>query len=111
MLRVHGQGIVGWYLQAYWPNSHRCHWENRLFRIEWFDLSIRCPPDHPPWYVLEVYACYDTDNYTDIKPSNILANSSGEIKICDFGVSGELINSIADTFVGTSTYMSVSALR
>lgn len=44
----------------------------------------------------------------DIKPSNILCNSSGQIKICDFGVSGELINSIADTFVGTSTYMSVS---
>lgn len=45
---------------------------------------------------------------TDIKPSNILCNSQGQIKICDFGVSGELINSIADTFVGTSTYMSVS---
>ena len=45
----------------------------------------------------------------DIKPSNILFNSKGQIKICDFGVSGELINSIADTFVGTSTYMSVSA--
>ena len=44
----------------------------------------------------------------DIKPSNILANTAGEIKICDFGVSGELINSIANTFVGTSTYMSVS---
>ena len=47
-------------------------------------------------------------DYTDIKPSNILFNSKGQIKICDFGVSGELINSIADTFVGTSTYMSVS---
>lgn len=45
--------------------------------------------------------------FADIKPSNILCNSRGEIKICDFGVSGELINSIADTFVGTSTYMSV----
>ncbi len=45
---------------------------------------------------------------TDIKPSNILANTAGEIRICDFGVSGELINSIANTFVGTSTYMSVS---
>jgi predicted unusual protein kinase regulating ubiquinone biosynthesis (AarF/ABC1/UbiB family) len=44
---------------------------------------------------------------SDIKPSNILCNSQGHIKICDFGVSGELINSIADTFVGTSTYMSV----
>lgn len=37
----------------------------------------------------------------------MLCNSKGEVKICDFGVSGELINSIADTFVGTSTYMSV----
>lgn len=45
---------------------------------------------------------------SDIKPSNVLANTRGEIKICDFGVSGELINSIANTFVGTSTYMSVS---
>lgn len=43
----------------------------------------------------------------DVKPSNILVNSSGQIKLCDFGVSGELINSIANTFVGTSTYMSV----
>lgn len=47
--------------------------------------------------------------HRDVKPSNILVNSRGQIKICDFGVSGELINSIADTFVGTSTYMSVSA--
>jgi len=38
----------------------------------------------------------------DIKPSNILFNSKGQIKICDFGVLGELISSIADTFVGTS---------
>lgn len=44
----------------------------------------------------------------DVKPSNVLVTSAGQIKICDFGVSGELINSIADTFVGTSTYMSVS---
>lgn len=47
---------------------------------------------------------------TDVKPSNVLVNSQGQIKICDFGVSGELINSIADTFVGTSTYMSVSVI-
>ncbi|CAG7846823.1 Dual specificity protein kinase FUZ7 [Serendipita indica DSM 11827] len=49
--------------------------------------------------------------HRDIKPSNMLVNSSGEIKICDFGVSGELINSIADTFVGTSTYMSPERIQ
>lgn len=49
--------------------------------------------------------------HRDIKPSNILFNSQGQIKICDFGVSGELINSIADTFVGTSTYMSPERIQ
>ncbi|RDX53287.1 kinase [Polyporus arcularius HHB13444] len=49
--------------------------------------------------------------HRDIKPSNILFNSRGQIKICDFGVSGELINSIADTFVGTSTYMSPERIQ
>ncbi|KAK8865971.1 hypothetical protein IAR55_001120 [Kwoniella newhampshirensis] len=49
--------------------------------------------------------------HRDIKPSNILANTAGEIKICDFGVSGELINSIANTFVGTSTYMSPERIQ
>ncbi|CAG8503533.1 7928_t:CDS:2 [Paraglomus occultum] len=36
--------------------------------------------------------------HRDVKPSNILVNSKGQIKICDFGVSGQVINSIADTF-------------
>lgn len=43
----------------------------------------------------------------DIKPSNILVTRKGEIKLCDFGVSGELINSIAKTFTGTKYYMAV----
>lgn len=44
--------------------------------------------------------------HRDIKPSNVLVNSQGQIKLCDFGVSSELVNSMAETFVGTSTYMS-----
>ncbi|GMM36804.1 mitogen-activated protein kinase kinase [Saccharomycopsis crataegensis] len=44
--------------------------------------------------------------HRDIKPSNVLLNSKGTLKLCDFGVSRELIGSVADTFVGTSTYMS-----
>jgi len=49
--------------------------------------------------------------HRDIKPSNILLNSQGQVKLCDFGVSGELENSVAKTFVGTSVYMSPERIQ
>jgi mitogen-activated protein kinase kinase len=36
---------------------------------------------------------------------------SGQIKLCDLGVSGELINSMAETFTGTQYYMAVSTYK
>ncbi|XP_026463590.1 dual specificity mitogen-activated protein kinase kinase dSOR1 [Ctenocephalides felis] len=49
--------------------------------------------------------------HRDVKPSNILVNTAGEIKICDFGVSGQLIDSMANSFVGTRSYMSPERLQ
>lgn len=43
--------------------------------------------------------------HRDVKPTNILMNTLGAVKICDFGVSGNLVASIAKTNIGCQSYM------
>lgn len=51
--------------------------------------------------------------HRDIKPSNLLLNGAGEVKISDFGVSGQLASSVSNclSWVGTVTYMSPERIK
>ena len=47
--------------------------------------------------------------HRDVKPSNILIRKNGDVKICDFGISGHLVDSVAKTMdAGCRPYMAVS---
>ncbi|XP_026560103.1 dual specificity mitogen-activated protein kinase kinase 3 isoform X1 [Pseudonaja textilis] len=44
--------------------------------------------------------------HRDVKPSNVLINKQGHVKMCDFGISGYLVDSVAKTLdAGCKPYM------
>ncbi|KAF8302628.1 MAP kinase, partial [Clavulina sp. PMI_390] len=49
--------------------------------------------------------------HRDVKPTNMLVNRKGEIKLCDFGVSGQLEKSLAKTNIGCQSYMAPERIQ
>jgi mitogen-activated protein kinase kinase len=48
---------------------------------------------------------------SDVKPTNILVNKKGDVKLCDFGVSGQLDKSLAKTNIGCQSYMAPERIK
>lgn len=49
--------------------------------------------------------------HRDVKPTNMLVNENGIVKLCDFGVSGNLVASLARTNIGCQSYMAPERIK
>lgn len=49
--------------------------------------------------------------HRDVKPTNVLINRKGFVKLCDFGVSGQLDRSLAKTNIGCQSYMAPERIK
>jgi mitogen-activated protein kinase kinase len=49
--------------------------------------------------------------HRDVKPTNVLVSRAGAVKLCDFGVSGQLEKSLAKTNIGCQSYMAPERIQ
>lgn len=109
MLGSGGRVPAGW-LQRHGPgqspraltSSLNCGWSLGLLAV-WppaLTWAVGAPQPGAEWSVLPL---------ADVKPSNVLINKEGHVKMCDFGISGYLVDSVAKTMdAGCKPYMAVS---
>jgi predicted unusual protein kinase regulating ubiquinone biosynthesis (AarF/ABC1/UbiB family) len=62
-------------------------------------------------FVILVLTNNNNPHDIDVKPTNVLVNRKGQVKLCDFGVSGQLNKSLAKTNIGCQSYMAVRRRR
>lgn len=106
IIRFYGHQIIRYEVFIVMEVMHSC----------FYKLLQQCP-DGIPEEIVGV-ACSSTVralnhlkvNYNmihrDVRPSNILVHEDGSIKLCDFGISRELVNSLASTQgVGNDLYL------
>lgn len=99
--------IVDWCYRALRSLVRVAYRMDRSVCSTWYSVSERQPASSASRWL---GFCFWRWSLTvlDIKPSNILINRLGQVKICDLGVSKLLIESKAVTFVGSGSYMAVS---
>ncbi|WKX92794.1 hypothetical protein Q1695_010662 [Nippostrongylus brasiliensis] len=87
------------WMQVHWTNMDQFH------PMCWYSLAAASSRD------CYTYGTIRSSTELNLKPSNILVNTSGYVKLCDFGLSKVMEHSVTRSYVGTTRYMAPERVR